>query len=59
MFTLVKKLNYKNHVFFMLHAFNQSEHYFDQCEHFNQIENFQKPRFLIHPNSFWVSLDFD
>jgi hypothetical protein len=40
MVNLVKKTNQKNHVFFMPHAFGQ-------CEHFNQVEPFEKPRFLI------------
>jgi len=43
MVTLVLKTNQKNHVFFMPHAFNRSEHPFGQCEHFNQVEFFEKP----------------
>jgi hypothetical protein len=43
MVTLVKKTNQKNHMFFMPHAFNQSEHPFGQCGHFNQVEPFEKP----------------
>jgi hypothetical protein len=33
MVILVKRTNQKNHVSFMLHAFNQSEHPFGQCKH--------------------------
>ncbi len=40
---LFEKTNQNNHVFFMPHAFNQSEHSFDQCVHFNQVELFEKP----------------
>jgi hypothetical protein len=43
MVTLVKKTNQNNHVFFMPHAFSQSEHPFSQCEHFSQVEPFGKP----------------
>jgi hypothetical protein len=43
MFTLIKKINKKNCVFFILHAFNQNGHSFGLCEHFNQIEPFEKP----------------
>jgi hypothetical protein len=38
-----KKTNQNNHVFFMPHAFNQTEHSFGQCGHFNQVEFFEKP----------------
>jgi hypothetical protein len=37
----------ENHVFFMPHAFSQSENPFGQCEHFNQVEPFEKLWFLI------------
>jgi hypothetical protein len=40
MVTSVKKTNQKNHVSFMPHAFGQ-------CEHFNQVELFEKQRFLV------------
>jgi hypothetical protein len=30
-----KKTNKKNHMSFMPHAFNESEHPFSQCEHFS------------------------
>jgi hypothetical protein len=43
MVTSVKNTNQKNHVSFMTHAFNQSEHPFGQCGHFNQVELFEKP----------------
>jgi hypothetical protein len=39
----VKKTNQKNHVSFMPHAFNQSEHLFGQCGHFSQFEPIEKP----------------
>jgi len=39
----VKRINQKNHVFFMPHAFSQNEHIFCQCGHFNQVEPFEKP----------------
>jgi hypothetical protein len=42
MVTLIKIINLNNHVFFMPHAFSQSEHPFSQCEHFKQIEPFEK-----------------
>ncbi len=54
MITLVKRINQYNHVFFMPHAFNQSEHPFNQnehpfgqCKHFNQVEPFDKPQFFV------------
>jgi len=47
MITLVKKTNPKDHVSFMPHAFNQSEHPFGQCEHFSQIEPFEKSWFFV------------
>ncbi len=31
----------------MPHAFSESEHRFSQCGHFNQVEPFEKSRFLI------------
>jgi hypothetical protein len=37
------KTNQKNHVSFMLHAFNQSGHCFGQCGHFTQVETFENP----------------
>jgi hypothetical protein len=37
-----QKINQKNYVYFMPHAFSQSEHPFGQCEHFNQVEPFEK-----------------
>jgi hypothetical protein len=43
MVTSVKRTNQKNHVFFMPHAFNQSEPHFGQCGHFSQGEPFEKP----------------
>jgi hypothetical protein len=43
MVTSVKNTNQKNHVSFMTHAFNQSEHPFGHCEHFSQVELFEKP----------------
>jgi hypothetical protein len=42
MVILVKKTKLKNHVFFMPHAFNKSEHIFYQCVHWNQLEPFEK-----------------
>jgi hypothetical protein len=42
MVILIKKFNQKSHVFFMPHAFSESEHHFGQCEHFNQVEPFLK-----------------
>jgi len=36
------KNNQKNHVYFMPHAFSQSEHPFAECKHFNQIEHSEK-----------------
>jgi hypothetical protein len=41
-----KKTNQKNLVFFMPHAFNQSEHPRGQCEHFSQAEPFENHDFL-------------
>jgi hypothetical protein len=41
MVILIKRINQKNHVSFMPHAFNQKEHPFGQCEHFNQVEPFE------------------
>jgi hypothetical protein len=38
-----KKTNLKNHVSFMPHVFNQSEHPFGHREHFSQVEPFEKP----------------
>jgi hypothetical protein len=38
-----KTTNQNNHVFFMPHAFSQSEHPFGQYGHFNQVEPFEKP----------------
>jgi hypothetical protein len=35
----------KNHVSFMPHVFNQSEHPLNQCEHFTQVEPFEKQWF--------------
>jgi hypothetical protein len=43
MVILVKKTNLKNHVSFMPHVFNQSEHPFGHREHFSQVEPFEKP----------------
>jgi hypothetical protein len=43
----IEKTNQKNHVSFMPHAFSESEHRFSQCGHFNQVEPFEKSRFLI------------
>jgi hypothetical protein len=43
MVTSVKKTNQKNHVCFMLHAFNQNQHHFGQGGHFSQVEPFEKP----------------
>jgi hypothetical protein len=43
MITLIKKINQKNHMSFMPHAFSQSEHPLGQCGHFSQIEPFEKP----------------
>jgi hypothetical protein len=43
MVTLIKKINQKNHVYFMPYVFSQSEHPFGQCGHFNQVEPFEKP----------------
>jgi hypothetical protein len=34
-------------VFFVTHAFNQSEHPFGQCGYFSQVEPFEKPWFLV------------
>jgi hypothetical protein len=42
MVILIKRTNLNNHVLFMPHAFNQSEHLFGQCEHFSQVEPFEK-----------------
>jgi hypothetical protein len=42
MVVLVKKINQKNHVSFMPHAFSKSEHPFDQCGHFSQVELSEK-----------------
>jgi hypothetical protein len=39
----VKKNNQKNHVSFVPHACNQSEHPFGQCGLLNQVEPFEKP----------------
>jgi hypothetical protein len=47
MVTLVKITNQKIHVSFMPHAFSQNKHPFDQCGHFNQVEPFEKPRFVV------------
>jgi len=41
--TSVKRTNQKNHVSFMFHVFNQSEHPFGQCGHFSQVDLFEKP----------------
>jgi hypothetical protein len=43
MVTLIKITNRENYVFFMPHAFSQSEHPFGQCGHFSQVEPFEKP----------------
>jgi hypothetical protein len=37
-----KKNIKKNHVSFMPHAFNQSEHPFGQCGHFSPLQPFEK-----------------
>jgi hypothetical protein len=42
----IKNINQKNLVFFMTHAFSQSEHPFGQCGHFNQVEPFENHDFL-------------
>jgi len=34
-------------VSFIPNVFSQSEHPFDQCGHFNQVEPFEKSKFLI------------
>jgi hypothetical protein len=41
-----KKTNQKNHVSFMPHTLNQSEHPFGQCEHINQVEPLKNHDFL-------------
>ncbi len=33
-------------MFFITHAFSQSEHPFGQCGHFNQVKPFENPWFL-------------
>jgi hypothetical protein len=43
MVTSVKKTNQKNHVSFMPHAFNKSEHHFGQCGHFSQVQPIENP----------------
>jgi len=61
MVILVKNTNQKNHVFFMTHSFNQSEHPFGQCGHFSKVKHFENPRFLvmttrreIQKQQFWI-----
>jgi hypothetical protein len=44
---LVKITNQNNHMSFIPHAFKKNKNSFGQCGHHNQIEPFEKPRFVV------------